>query len=74
MFAQTRAWLAGSPDRIFHLVVDELHTYRGTPGSEVAYLLRVLFDRLGLTGDSEQLRIISSSASLDAGTGWTGVP
>ena len=36
IFAQTRAWLQSSPDRIFHLIVDELHTYRGTPGSEVA--------------------------------------
>ena len=50
--------------RLFHLVVDELHTYRGTPGTEVAYLIRVLLDRLGLTPDSSQLRIIASSASL----------
>ncbi len=52
---------------MFHLVVDELHTYRGTPGTEVAYLLRVLLDRLGLNPDSEQLRIIASSASLESG-------
>lgn len=69
IFDQTRHWLEGSPDRIFHLVVDELHTYRGTPGTEVAYLLRVLLDRLGLAPDSDQLRIISSSASLDSGPG-----
>jgi len=48
--------------------VDELHTYRGTPGTEVAYLLRALLDRLGLAPDSDQLRIISSSASLESGT------
>ena len=46
------------------LVVDELHTYRGTAGTEVAYLLRVLYKRLGLTPNSPQLRIIASSASL----------
>ncbi len=68
IFDQTRQWLAESPDRTFHLVVDELHTYRGTPGTEVAYLLRALLDRLGLAPDSEQLRIISSSASLESGT------
>jgi DEAD/DEAH box helicase domain-containing protein len=68
VFEQTRQWLAASRDRIFHLVVDELHTYRGTPGTEVAYLLRVLLDRLGLAPDSDQLRIISSSASLEAGS------
>jgi DEAD/DEAH box helicase domain-containing protein len=68
IFDQTRQWLQQSHEHIFHLVVDELHTYRGTPGTEVAYLLRVLLDRLGLAPDSEQLRIIASSASLESGT------
>lgn len=67
IFDQTRAWLAADSSRVFHLVVDELYTYRGTPGTEVAYLLRVLLDRLGLNTNSEQLRIIASSASLDDG-------
>ena len=67
IFDQTRAWLAADRSHVFHLVVDELHTYRGTPGTEVAYLLRVLLDRLRLTPDSDQLRIIASSASLEAG-------
>ena len=66
IFEQTRAWLAQSPQHIFHLVVDELHTYRGTPGTEVAYLIRSLIDRLGLTPNSDQLRIIASSASLES--------
>ena len=35
--------------------------------SEVAYLLRVLLDRLNLHPDSPQLRIIASSASLESG-------
>jgi DEAD/DEAH box helicase domain-containing protein len=68
IFDQTRTWLQGSPNRVFHLVVDELHTYRGTPGTEVAYLLRALLDRLGLPANSNQLRIIASSASLESGT------
>lgn len=67
IFDQTRQWLQASPDRVFHLVVDELHTYRGTPGSEVAYLLRALIDRLGIAPNSDQLRIIASSASLESG-------
>lgn len=66
IFAQTRHWLESSANNIFFLIVDELHSYRGTPGTEVAYLLRVLLDRLGLTGDSPQLRIIASSASVSA--------
>ncbi len=64
VFDATRQWLEADSSNVFHLVVDELHTYRGTPGTEVAYLIRVLLDRLGLTPDSRQLRIIASSASL----------
>jgi len=67
VFLQTRQWLEADPRHVFHLVVDELHSYRGTPGTEVAYLLRVLLDRLGLSADSPQLRIIASSASLEGG-------
>ncbi|WP_158263857.1 DEAD/DEAH box helicase [Deinococcus arcticus] len=65
MFRQTREWLAADERHVFHLVVDELHAYRGTPGTEVAYILRLLFERLGLTPDSPQLRILATSASLD---------
>ena len=68
IFEQTRTWLSESTNHVFFLVVDELHTYRGTPGTEVAYLLRVLLDRIGLTPDSDQLRIIASSASLESDT------
>jgi DEAD/DEAH box helicase domain-containing protein len=64
IFDATHDWLRLDPRNVFHLVVDELHTYRGTPGTEVAYLLRVLLDRLGLHPDHDQLRIIASSASL----------
>jgi len=65
IFDQTRAWLEADPTHVFHLIVDELHTYRGTAGTEIAYLLRALYDRLGLVSDSDQLRIIASSASLE---------
>jgi DEAD/DEAH box helicase domain-containing protein len=67
IFDRTRQWLQADASNVFHLVVDELHTYRGTPGTEVAYLIRVLLDRLGLTPNSNQLRIIASSASLASG-------
>ncbi|MGY4100432.1 DEAD/DEAH box helicase [Nocardia sp. R16R-3T] len=65
-FASTRAWLDASPDHRFTLVVDELHMYRGTAGTEVAYLLRNLKQRLALTERPEQLRILAASASIDA--------
>ena len=64
IFDQTREWLEADSSNVFHFIVDELHTYRGTAGTEVAYIIRVLFDRLGLAPDSDQLRIIASSASL----------
>ena len=68
IFEKTKDWLE-KPDSVFHLVVDELHSYRGTSGSEVAYLLRTLFNRLGLDPDSPKLRIIGSSASLEGNEG-----
>ncbi|CAM2069428.1 DEAD/DEAH box helicase [Sulfidibacter corallicola] len=64
IIAKTRDWLAGDRSRLFHLVIDELHMHRGTPGSEVAYLLRLLLHRLGLQPNSPQIRILASSASL----------
>lgn len=76
IFDKTRDWLAcldvpegqredEKPNRIFHLIVDELHLYRGTAGAEVAYLMRLLLLRLGLHPDHQQLRILASSASLE---------
>ena len=68
MFEATREWLAASPTHRFTLVIDELHMYRGTAGTEVAYLLRRLLHRLGLiTGGqlSPQVRCLAASASLD---------
>jgi hypothetical protein len=76
IFEKTQQWLACQdlpvqereaerPNRIFHLIIDELHLYRGTQGTEVAYLLRLVLNRLGLHPDHPQLRILASSASLD---------
>src|SRR5262249_54993570 len=69
LFRQTQQWLAADPFRCFTLVIDELHTYRGTQGSEVALIIRNLLRRLGLQPDSPQLRCIATSASLDHETG-----
>jgi DEAD/DEAH box helicase domain-containing protein len=79
IFEKTRQWLdcediddqqareEEKKKRIFHLTVDELHLYRGTAGTEVAYLIRLLLSRLGLHPEHPQLRILASSASLEAG-------
>jgi len=60
----TAAWLEASPEHVFTLVVDELHMYRGTAGTEVGYLLRRLLRRLGLDKRPDQLSIVATSASL----------
>lgn len=69
IFDRTRDWLASDPSHAFTLVVDELHLYRGTPGAEVALILRALAGRLGLTPDSPQFKVIGTSASLEEGDG-----
>lgn len=64
LFESTKKWLEESKDNIFHLVIDELHSYRGTSGTEVAYLIRLLLNRLGLKPNSKQLQFLCSSASM----------
>ncbi len=65
MLDVTRQWLAEDTSRVFQLVIDELHLYRGASGTEVGYLIRLLLNRLGLQPGSPQLQILASSASLD---------
>ncbi|CUS45762.1 MAG: DEAD/DEAH box helicase [Pseudomonadota bacterium] len=66
IFDQTRDWLASDPDAYFHLVIDELHLVRGSSGGEVAGLIRMLINRLGLDRPElrHKLRVLASSASL----------
>ena len=67
IFLKTKKWLDGDKKRIFHIIIDELHMYRGTAGTEVAYLIRLLLSRLGLSPSDDRLRIIASSASISKG-------
>ncbi|MDA0169818.1 DEAD/DEAH box helicase [Solirubrobacter taibaiensis] len=64
IFERTAEWLRSDPTHRFHLVVDELHSYKGTQGTEVALLIRRLLHRIGLAPDSPQLRVLGASASL----------
>lgn len=64
MFEKTKRWLKEDSNNIFHLVIDELHAYRGTGGTEVAYLIRKLLAFLDLDVDSPQIRFLCSSASM----------
>jgi len=69
LFAHTREYLKTEGSRFF-LVIDELHLYRGSAGSEIAYQLRLLLDRLELLPGQQfedRLRVIASSASLEEG-------
>ena len=72
MLNTTRKYYEQHPDAVFHLIVDELHLHRGTSGSEVAYLLRMFLDRIGVPPmkngrRNPQLRVYASSASLGDG-------
>lgn len=65
---KTREWLT-NPNNVFTLVVDELHAYRGTAGTEVSYIIKTFLDRIGLVNEDgslkkSQIRFISSSASI----------
>jgi len=64
LFQKTRDWLADSPEHVLTLVIDELHMYRGTAGTEVGLMLRNALARFGIESESNQLRIIATSASL----------
>jgi ATP-dependent helicase YprA (DUF1998 family) len=64
-FDRTRDWLDADAGNIFTIVVDELHMYRGTAGTEVAYLIRNLLHRLDLFRRPGQVRFLAASASLE---------
>jgi len=65
MFQMTREWLKSDPDNKFFLVIDELHSYRGTAGTEISYILKTFLSRIGLSPDHPQLKIVATSASLE---------
>lgn len=66
LFECTREWLTSNDDAYFYLVFDELHLVRGSAGTEVAFLMKTLIDRLGLTDPRHRhkLRVLASSASM----------
>lgn len=64
IFEETKNWLKECPKNVFHIVIDELHSYRGTSGTEVAYLIRLLLHRIGLSSESPQVQYLCTSASM----------
>lgn len=65
IFETTRKWLAEDKSRYITLVLDEAHTYTGARGTEVAFLIRRLYQRLEV--GPERVRCIATSASLGEG-------
>jgi ATP-dependent helicase YprA (DUF1998 family) len=61
---QTRRWIHSAEQNVFNIVVDELHMYRGTAGTEVSLLLKRLLHELEVDPNSSKVRFISTTASL----------
>jgi DEAD/DEAH box helicase domain-containing protein len=58
-------WKHNEPDTLRYLVLDELHTYDGAQGTDVACLLRRLGQRLG---SAEAICPVGTSATVAGGT------
>jgi DEAD/DEAH box helicase domain-containing protein len=60
-------WAQNVPGRLRYLVLDELHTYDGAQGTDVACLVRRLGARLG--GGAEAICAVGTSATVTGGAG-----
>lgn len=58
----TQLWEANNPETLRYLVVDELHTFDGAQGTDLACLIRRLKDRLGMPAN--RLCCVGTSATL----------
>ena len=85
IWEETRRWFHGEDldaipvakkaailkDRVFHIIIDELHLYRNSEGMENAALLRSLMLHLDMIQENgslhDRVRILCSSASLGSG-------
>lgn len=69
VFEETKKWIFEHPDNRFILVLDELHSYRGTGGTEISFIIKCLLEKIGINASNkEKLQIICTSASLEAGS------
>jgi ATP-dependent helicase YprA (DUF1998 family) len=58
-------WLVGAARDLRFLILDELHTYRGRQGADVAMLIRRTRERL----EADRLQMIGTSATMASGGG-----
>lgn len=63
IISSTKNWLK-KDGNVFTLLIDEIHSYRGTEGTEIAFMIRRFLDRIGAFEEGK-LRIVGSSASMD---------
>ena len=59
-----KLWRYNEPDVLKYLVLDELHTYDGAQGADVACLIRRLKERLGI--ERGKLCVVGTSATMDS--------
>jgi DEAD/DEAH box helicase domain-containing protein len=60
-----RLWRFNKPGMLRYLVVDELHTFDGAQGTDLACLIRRLRDRLGA---GQELACVGTSATMGTGS------
>lgn len=63
---ETKLWLNSSPENKLLFVIDEAHMYRGSSGGEVAFLIRRLFYKLGISRDRVQFILTTASMPSDS--------
>ena len=62
IWEDTKKWLHMNEHNKLLFVIDEAHMYRGSSGGEVAFLIRRLFHKLGISRD--RVQFILSTASM----------
>ena len=66
IWSDTRQWLQANPDNKILFIIDEAHMYRGSSGGEVAFLIRRMLYKLGIT--RKQIQFILTTASMPDGS------
>ena len=61
IWSDTREWLEANKSNRILFVIDEAHMYRGSSGGEVAFLIRRLFHKLGISRDRVQFILTTAS-------------
>lgn len=65
IWSDTKTWLESDEKNKLLFIIDEAHMYRGSSGGEVAFLIRRLFHRLGITRDKAQFILTTASMPKD---------